>query len=101
MTGRIILTLSAEFTKSFSGGTGYPGESEDCLYLNVYAPAKGKELKPVLFWLYGGDLKEGTAMQELYDGSSFAANQDVVFVSPNYRINGTSIPVGLSQSFAN
>jgi carboxylesterase 2 len=31
------------------------GESEDCLYLNVYAPpdASPSNLKPVMFWIYG------------------------------------------------
>jgi carboxylesterase type B len=69
------------------GGSGYPGESEDCLYLNVYAPATGAG-KPVMFWIYGGGLEFGTAGQYIYDGSSLASNQDVVVVSANYRTNG-------------
>lgn len=57
------------------------------MYLNVYAPATGTG-KPVMFWIYGGDLEFGTAGQYLYDGSSFASNQDVIVVSANYRTNG-------------
>lgn len=57
------------------------------MYLNVYAPATGAG-KPVMFWIYGGDLEFGTAGQYDYDGSSFASNQDVVVVSANYRTNG-------------
>lgn len=72
-------------------GSGYPGESEDCLYLNVYAPATGAD-KPVMFWIYGGGLQFGTAGQYVYDGSSIASNQDVVVVSANYRINGNFAP---------
>ena len=69
-------------------GSGYPGDSEDCLYLNVYAPATGGTGKAVMFWIYGGSLQFGTAGQYVYDGSSFATNQDVVVVSANYRTNG-------------
>ena len=40
-----------------------------------------------MFWIYGGDLQFGNAGQDLFDGSSFAANQDVIVVTANYRIN--------------
>lgn len=63
-------------------------ESEDCLYLNVYAPATPTAGKAVMFWIYGGALEFGNAGQDAYDGTSFAANQDVIIVSANYRING-------------
>ena len=82
----------AEFTRLFFQGTGYPGDSEDCLYLNVYAPEGGCGNRSVIFWLYGGQLQSGTAMQDLYDGSSFAAHQDVIVVSANYRTNGMVVP---------
>ena len=80
----------AEYLKLFYQGTGFSGESEDCLYLNVYTPAGSTGGKPVIFWIYGGNLQLGTAMQDLYDGSSFAANHDLVVVSANYRTNGMS-----------
>jgi hypothetical protein len=65
-------------------------ESEDCLYLNVYAPATpaGGASKAVMFWIYGGALQFGNAGQDAYDGSSFAAYEDVVVVTANYRTNG-------------
>ena len=44
-----------------------------------------------MFWLYGGGLQYGTSMQSLYDGSAFAAYQDVIFVTTNYRTNGKAI----------
>lgn len=67
-----------------------PAESEDCMYLNVYVPqgTTTKSKKPVLFWLFGGNLQFGTGGLGFYDGSSFAYNQDVVVVTPNYRTNG-------------
>jgi carboxylesterase type B len=67
-----------------------PPESEDCLYLNVYAPSSVPPLGgyPVLFWIYGGSLQFGDAGQPYYDGSSFAAFEDVIVVTSNYRTNG-------------
>jgi carboxylesterase type B len=67
-------------------------DSEDCLYLNVYAPADTTTLKPVLFWLFGGGLQYGSASVPTYDGTSFAANHDLVLVAPNYRVNVFGFP---------
>lgn len=71
-------------------GGNAPVESEDCLYLNVFAPNTPPPAggRPVMFWIYGGGLQFGSAMQHGYDGSAFAAYQDVVVVTPNYRTNG-------------
>lgn len=67
--------------------TPAPEESEDCLFLNVFAPSTPRPSGgfPVLFWLYGGSLEFGDAGLPLYDGSSFAAFEDVILVSVNYR----------------
>lgn len=74
-----------------------PHESEDCLYLNVYAPSTPfpPDGLPVLFWIYGGGLQFGNAGQPAYDGSSFAAYQDVIIVSVNYRTNVFGFPSAL------
>ncbi|EOD47887.1 putative para-nitrobenzyl esterase protein [Neofusicoccum parvum UCRNP2] len=40
-----------------------------------------------MFWIYGGNLQFGTGRLPDYDGSSFAANQDVIVVTFNYRTN--------------
>jgi para-nitrobenzyl esterase len=47
--------------------------SEDCLTVNVWAPAdaKGKKL-PVLFWIYGGGFVNGGSSPGVYDGAAFA-----------------------------
>uniref|UniRef100_A0A7M4EAN7 Carboxylic ester hydrolase n=1 Tax=Crocodylus porosus TaxID=8502 RepID=A0A7M4EAN7_CROPO len=60
--------------------------SEDCLYLNVYVPADSKkqEKLPVLVWLPGGGLVLGAA--STYDGSALAAFENVMFVTPQYRV---------------
>jgi carboxylesterase type B len=64
------------------------GESEDCLYINIFAPRTSGRNKAVMFWIYGGFLDFGSNSAAYYDGSSFAANQDVIVVAPNYRTNG-------------
>jgi carboxylesterase type B len=67
-------------------------ESEDCLYLNIYVPVpNGKNDRAVMIFLYGGGLQSGDASYSLYDGTSFATNQDVIIVVPNYRTNGGSM----------
>ncbi|PHH90459.1 hypothetical protein CDD83_3591 [Cordyceps sp. RAO-2017] len=69
------------------------GESEDCLYLDIYAPADARPgSKAVLFWLFGGGFSFGSGSLPQYDGTSFVQNQDVVIVSPNYRTNIFGFP---------
>ncbi|PHH72842.1 hypothetical protein CDD80_4215 [Ophiocordyceps camponoti-rufipedis] len=69
------------------------GESEDCLYLNIYAPARATPgSKAVLFWIFGGGFSFGSGTLPLYDGLSFVSNQDVVIVTINYRINVFGFP---------
>ena len=79
-----------DFNSMLFNNPPLPSQSEDCLYLNVYAPQGGVEHKAVLFWVYGGSNLIGGAAMPLYDGSSFAANQDIIVVVPNYRLNGES-----------
>jgi len=68
-----------------------PPESEDCLYLNLFAPAPSdisSAGKTVMVWFFGGALQFGTGSMPGYDGTSFATHQDVILVAPNYRTNG-------------
>lgn len=75
--------------------------SEDCLYLNVWAPPKGKP-KPVIVWLYGGGFVNGGSSPNVYSGASFARD-DVVMVSFNYRLGrfGTFAHPALGNSSPN
>ena len=63
------------------------GLSEDCLYLNVWTPAKMniKDL-PVLVYFYGGGFVAGDASEPRYDGESMA-KKGMVVVTANYRLN--------------
>jgi len=66
---------------------GAPTEvSEDCLYLNVWTPAKSSsERLPVMVWIYGGAFVGGATNWPLYDGAHFA-KKGVVLVSVAYRV---------------
>ena len=64
--------------------TTIPTPGEDCLSLNVWAPADADGL-PVMFWVYGGGLRAGSAHQPYYVGDDLAA-EGVVVVSANYRL---------------
>src|SRR5262245_17887400 len=62
------------------------GMSEDCLYLNVWTPAKtGNEKLPVLVYFYGGGFMAGDGSELRYDGESMA-RRGIVSVTVNYRL---------------
>ncbi|HEY1022021.1 MAG TPA: carboxylesterase family protein, partial [Flavisolibacter sp.] len=62
------------------------GVSENCLYLNVWAPAtKGKALLPVLVYFYGGGFVAGDGSEPRYDGESMAT-KGIVALTVNYRL---------------
>jgi carboxylesterase type B len=83
----------AEAQRAYDAFTGLGSleESEDCLYLNVFAPSGGSRDKAVMFWIYGGSGLSGGISQHIYDGTSFAAHQDIVVVAANYRVNGKGL----------
>ncbi len=62
------------------------GVSEDCLYLNVWTPAKAARAKlPVLVYFYGGGFVAGDGSEPRYDGESMA-RRGVVAVTVSYRL---------------
>jgi para-nitrobenzyl esterase len=66
------------------GGVSGP-TSEDCLYLNVYAPRGARGDAPVMVWFFGGGNEVGGGHLPTYDGQSFA-ERGVVVVTLNYRL---------------
>jgi para-nitrobenzyl esterase len=62
-----------------------PPMEEDCLYLNVTAPA-GAERRPVLLWIHGGGFEMGHGPQQAGDGAAFAKSHGLVVVTFNYRL---------------
>ena len=68
-------------------GSRSDGLSEDCLYLNVWTPAKRNEKNlPVLVYFYGGGFVAGDGAEPRYDGESMA-KKGIVVVTVNYRLN--------------
>ena len=72
-------------------GVSMPGEtppptSEDCLYLNIWTPAKpAGQTFPVLVWIHGGGFANGSASMPLYWGDRLAA-RGIVVVTVAYRL---------------
>jgi para-nitrobenzyl esterase len=61
--------------------------SEDCLFLNVYAPANAtpKSKLPVMFWIHGGGFAGGASSEPRHNGD-FLPLKGVVLVTINYRL---------------
>lgn len=60
--------------------------SEDCLFLNIWTPAKNTgEKLPVMVWIHGGAFTGGSGTVPLYDGEEMA-KKGVVFITINYRL---------------
>ena len=72
-------------------GVSMPGEkppatSEDCLYLNIWTPAKAADERlPVMVWIHGGGYTNGSASMPLYWGDKLA-QRGVVVVTIAYRL---------------
>lgn len=78
--------ISAEEDEGFGG-------SEDCLYLNIWAPRVESDSVPtdgdrfpVMVWIHGGGNTIGHAGSPMYDGAHLAGSERVVLVSLNYRL---------------
>lgn len=73
-------------TGSFPGMALDADTSEDCLYLNVWAPSNtADEPLPVMVWIHGGGYEMGAGSQGLYNGANLA-RKGVVVVTINYRL---------------
>ena len=58
--------------------------SEDCLYLNIWAP-EGNGPFPVFAWIHGGGFTGGHAFEPMYDGTGFA-HEGIISISVAYRL---------------
>lgn len=59
-------------------------QSEDCLYLNIWAPEDAGPF-PVFVWIHGGGFTGGRAFEPIYDGTDFA-REGIVSISVAYRL---------------
>lgn len=67
--------------------------AEDCLFLNIWAPAATKgiapadrERRPVMFWIHGGANVMGSGGHGIYDGARLAGKHNMVVVTINHRL---------------
>ncbi|HEY5070483.1 MAG TPA: carboxylesterase family protein [Caulobacteraceae bacterium] len=74
--------VNANGSPNLGGASG--ATSEDCLYLNVWAPV-GARRAPVMVWLHGGGNTLGAGSLGAYDGSAFVRD-GVILVTINYRL---------------
>ena len=66
----------------------YLPASEDCLFLNLWAPkAKAKQPRPVMVYFHGGAYSTGSVTDPVNDGAALATHGDVVVVTVNHRLN--------------
>jgi len=69
-------------------GDRFRPQSEDCLFLNIWAPAsKPTRPRPVMAYIHGGAYSTGSVTDPLNDGARLAARGDVVVVTVNHRLN--------------
>lgn len=77
---------TTEFAPDPFQGDGSGNVSEDCLYLNIWTPARSPdEMLPVLVWIYGGGFSFGSTSTPVHNGEHLA-RKGVVLVSINYRV---------------
>ena len=69
-------------------GNRYSPQNEDCLYLNLWAPAlRPARPRPVMVFIHGGDYSSGSVTDPINDGAKLAAHGDVVVVTVNHRLH--------------
>ncbi len=79
---------SSLYTKEFYSQEAFLRESsEDCLYLQIWAPKENKGQKlPVAFWIHGGAFLGGYRNEQEFDGKAYC-DRGVILVSVEYRCN--------------
>lgn len=60
--------------------------SEDCLYLNVYAPKPRPQAAAVMVWVFGGGFYSGSATLDVYDPRILVSEENVIYVAMQYRV---------------
>ena len=81
----VCAQIATPFTPIEGWVNGEVAGSEDCLAMDIYAPAdaKGRNL-PVMVWIHGGSNVSGTS--QIYQGHRLAVQEDVIVASVQYRL---------------
>ena len=72
--------------------SGPRASSEDCLYLNIFAPANAylnrtSQLVPILVYIHGGGFTAGRTANDKFEGSTLAAHSGVIVITIQYRVD--------------
>lgn len=68
-------------------GDRYPGQDEDCHFLNVWTPGGEPKKRPVMVYFHGGAYSGGSVSDPLNEGARLARRGDVAVVTVNHRLN--------------
>lgn len=81
---REALAFGLDCPQTDDVGSCAPGQSEDCLTLNIWSPV-GAQALPVMVWIHGGSFVAGSGSERRMDGTVLA-REGVVVVTINYRL---------------
>ncbi|XP_014679895.1 PREDICTED: cholinesterase-like, partial [Priapulus caudatus] len=75
----------------FDSGLSSSSFSEDCLFLNIWAPRESNNVQPTIVWIHDGafsrgPLHSGSIYEEIYQAAEMAAFNQVVVVTVAYRL---------------
>lgn len=82
---QIVDTLFGDFPGAAMWNPNTP-ISEDCLYINVYAPKPRPKNAAVMLWIYGGGFYSGTNTLDVYDPKILVSEENVIIASMQYRV---------------
>ena len=86
MQEKVVIDVNNIYTREWSIDPDIV-MNEDCLYLNIWAPADAADQKlPVFVWYFGGGLQVGHTSEMEFDGERFA-RRGIILVTVNYRLN--------------
>jgi para-nitrobenzyl esterase len=82
--------MSTPVTAAFAP-PDYVKPGDNCLALNVWAPAQAEKNLPVMVWLHGGGWTSGSGSCGIYDGENLARRGNVVLVTVNHRLGASGL----------
>ena len=77
---------AVQFVDPTEDANSYKNQSEDCLTLNIWKKSEKNNL-PVMVFIHGGGFSVGGSVDSLYNGSNFAAENEIILITINYRLN--------------
>lgn len=80
------MPMAADHPGAWSPALADAGMSEDCLYLNIWTPARtAEDSLPVLVFFHGGSMQSGFSYAPAFDGEHLAL-RGIIVVTVGYRV---------------